>query len=305
MKRIGIFAASVVMGAAAHADVKTSGFVDAHFDWTRDTSNSFTIHDGAAYLSAQGEGSSVMVDLPFHTSGTNNDFSIATHKAQAYVTMKNDDGLKVQLGQFDLIFGAEAKDTVGIAFSHHSVIDSQFGYDTTQTGLLVGYEMGDFGVDVFYTNNAGEGTRADGSFYDIGGKITGRFEDMGIEEISFGGMYQKIGDASNVTFVSGVLGLRFGDLHLRGDGTYRKVKGGETELGAVGEAIYDVSSEVSGGVRFGLVDNGAPYKMEVTVGPQFHVTKNLTAKVDYSFLTPAADGADKVHQASIAGVMSF
>lgn len=310
MKKLGMFAVAMLIGSAAKADV--SGFVDAQFNWSKegdaDPTSGFMVHEAAIYMKGKMAGGSYLVDLPFAavtgTTTATNSFTVAQGKAQAYVGYGYGNGFSWKLGQFDMILGAEAKDTVGTHFAHQSHIDTEFGYYSTHTGLDVTYAIDtDWALDLFVANNIGAGVSTSSENMDFGGKLSGKMADAGIEEISVGGYYSKVGD-SNTMFLSGTLGFKFGEIELRGDGTYKKPDGADAAMGMSGWVAYDMG-DMAWAARFGIAKNLSDTKMEVDFGPSFQMAKNLTAKLDYSFEKSPGDASVTSHGINVAAVMTF
>lgn len=188
MKKLGmvfgglIFAAFMVNEASA-ADSKAvnlGGFVDAQGHWKKDGgSEGFSLYDAALYISKEFGNGKVMVDLPFKYAGTAgaNDFSIATGKAQAYLSYSCMDGMiTTTAGQFDAIFGFEAADSADAFFARTSFLGTASDIPAVHTGLMLSVKPkmnmnGNLGVNALVSNAQDRGQK-EGEHFQFGGQFT-------------------------------------------------------------------------------------------------------------------------------------
>lgn len=320
MRRLGLLTAVFAAGSALAADgVSVGGFADAHWDWTKSGSasstNTFSVYDGAVYLNGSMAGAKAMVDVPFSlTDATSNTMTLGMKKAQAWIEHMYDNGFHWKMGQFDSIHGSEGKDTADIPFSHHSMITAE-NMPWTHTGLLAGYMINeDWDLDVMIANPDSLSGMTKGN-PDFGVRLKGNFKDMGIDEFtgSFT-MGRTVSTTANNNakhwLASGILGLHFGDIIMRGDGFMFNsgVTGAKTSMGIGGYTQFNMSDTLAAGVRFGLGSNRAvtEHKFQLTVGPQYKATKNMTMKVDYTLGMMADKPTNtKKHLISVASVYKF
>ena len=293
--------------AAEPAGVNVGGFVDAGYGWVhvKDAKKgngwTFRFNEGAAWISGASGSTKAVLDLPVAADpGGSDGLAVGWTKAQAFVETKYDNGFAWKLGQFDGIFGSEGKYTYSIPFTTHSDITKVF-FPWVSTGLLASYWIdSDWAVDLLLANQNGLGQTTNGKL-EYGVKVGGKLPAAFITEIS-GAVYTKAA-IKGFLQASGVLEFTFGDLVLRGDGVFQKPKeSGKSILAIGGYALYNVDEVLSAGARFGT-EKGTNEKFEATVGPQFKVSKNLTAKVDYTFVKGNPTGT--THLAALTGVYKF
>jgi hypothetical protein len=119
-----------------------SGFIDAQaqISSTGARKNGFLVNDGALYISHLTERLEAKIDIPFRMAGLETaNFELGATRAQAYVSWKWNNGLRVKLGQFDTTFGLEANDTVDVPFTRQGIV-----YNSTDpfvhTGMMLSYD---------------------------------------------------------------------------------------------------------------------------------------------------------------------
>lgn len=318
MKKISLLAVVLASGSAM-ADVSVGGFVDTQFSWgssTASKTNTFHLNDAAIYLNGSLGEYSAMVDIPFSadSTGASNTFTLGGTKAQAYVAGKYANGFHWNLGQFDALVGSEGKDTVDNPFTTLSDITKSF--PMTHMGARLGYMItADWDFDVLVADPYNKSYKfkdnndaTDDVMFDFGVRLKGKMPDMSISEFTGTFLMSNTGTVKPWLF-SGILGLDFGELHMRGDGFLRNtgLTGSDTIMGIGGYTLYDISSTASYGLRFTYVGKEpAAYgnnKYTLTTGPQFKLTKQFTAKVDYTLANSVADV--KSHAINLAGVYRF
>lgn len=316
MKRLGMLAALFAGGVSQAAGVSVGGFVDAQWQWSKKGTgaastgtNTFAIPDSALYFNSEMGGAQAMVDIPFYAdmSGAGNAFTLGKTKAQAYVKYMHDGGFHWRLGQFDSIHGSEGKDTVDIPFAFHSMMTRQF-MPWSQTGVMVGYQLADeWDLDVALSNPYGYSAMTQGN-PTFGVRLKGSFKDMGVDEFT-GSFSMGRNGADKHWLASGILGLHFGDIVLRGDGAAKNsgVKGAKTALGMGGYAQFAMGDMTDLGLRFGMASNQAASEnsMEITVGPQFKWTKTFVSKVNYTFGKMSGTAGTKTHGVNVTGTYRF
>jgi len=319
--------------ASAADGVKVSGFAAPGFKWVQDTSNSFSVMDGAVYLSHSMDMAEVMVDIPFATStaaGAGNNFAIATGKAQAYVGHKFDMGMHWKLGQFDYAGGYEGNDAPTHMFANGSVIVEGM-LPVTHTGFSAGFAPSDMlDVNLIVANQRNLGTQPDagttGSYdskYDIGASVNANMDTF---KLGVHFLYGEVASSVTSMLLDVVASTQVSGMDLALDVVYNNVKDFDAQFGIGVQAGYAVSDQASFGARFEyaklttptlqavLAAVGAPadtlFKvMTFTVGPQYAVTKALKVKADYTLAKTEADasGADSEtdHTVAVAAVYSF
>jgi hypothetical protein len=304
---VGALTASASFAAEQTAGVNAGGFVDAGYGWVHvkdaklGNGGTFRFNEGAIWLSGASGSTKAVLDLPVTPSPDgSNTLALGWYKAQAFVEAKYDNGFAWKLGQFDSLFGSEGKYTYSIPFTTHSNITQTF-FPWVHTGLVASYWIdSDWALDLLLANQAGMAQTMNGKL-EYGVKLGGKLPAAYLTEIS-GSLYTKAAIKGFIQ-ASGVLEFTFGDLVLRGDGIFQKPKeSGKTILAIGGYALYNVDEMLSAGVRVGT-EKGTNEKFEATVGPQFKLSKNLTAKVDYTFKKGNPTGT--THLAALTGVYKF
>jgi hypothetical protein len=306
-KNIIALSAAILSATAAQASDATqfSGFTDAQWTFGEGTSGA-SIADGAVRMSKSlGEGS-INVDIPFSLSlvANSNDFNLGQDKAQAYISYKYANGLSWRLGQWDGIFGLERNDSPDFQFTRHGAL---WGVQAkTHTGLMVGYALSDkMNVDVYVAGVADQGSTntSTDSIGDTLPELGAKFSMSGDLRLSLGASYAKVASDLANLYINGTAGMAFGALDLGLDIQAKKSGNeGDLGLGAGVTGIYGVSDSLKASIRAQYLSNINPDNtIEVTVGPQYDMTKDLRVKVDYTLTSSGGTS----HSGAVAAVYSF
>ena len=296
---------SASVAQAADEATKFSGFADAQWTFGEGTTGA-SIADGAVRMSKMlGEGS-LNIDIPYSLStvANSNDFNLGQDKAQAYINYKYANGFSWRLGQWDGIFGLERNDSPDFQFARHGAL---WGLQAkTHTGLMVGYALSDkMSVDVYVAGVADQGSTntSTDSIGDTLPELGAKFSMSGDLRVSLGASYAKVASDLSNLYVNGTAGMAFGALDLGLDIQAKKSgNDGDLGLGAGVTGIYGLSDTLKASIRAQYLSNINPENtIEVTVGPQFDMTKDLRVKVDYT-LTNAGDTS---HAGAVAAIYSF
>jgi hypothetical protein len=311
---VGLLGSAIGLTAARDARaggdaLKVSGFVDAQYQ-SAGIDSSFVVQDSALYFSKTMSSGEVMLDLPLSSArnADNPHFSVGLGKAQAYLGYKYESGLSWKIGQFDTPFGFELNDTKDITFSTQGLVYGVI--PVVHTGLLVGYSLSDsVGIKLLAANHHDLGTMA-GLTPDWGGQLTANVGSIR----SSAGLLVTDKNSGEEFLIDLLLGTTLGDLALDGWVDIKKVnnKAGTTTLGTgyFLQAIYGLSDKLSAGVRGELTKNiGVNDTVtQLTVGPQYALTKELKFRADYSIkgAQVLAGGTTATsHSANIGAVYSF
>lgn len=301
--------AVALLGGSLRAEdgTKFSGFVDAGFLWTKGgNNNTFGVNDGAVYMNHMFEKGKVMVDLPFSfASATNANFNFATAKAQAFVAYEYDNGFMWQIGQFDRIFGFEKNDTWDVRFTRRGVINSLL--PTVQTGLLLGYNMDPVTFQVLVANPRDAG-QMNGNIPDYGAKLA--FSSQMIRVHGAFLQEQNTGGNSSNSLYDFLIGTTYERLTADFSFDILKPTTGDSATGFHLTLGYDVNDQLKAGIRGEMLKKfaGIDTVNNITVGPQYWMTKNLQVKLDWTLTsTKVVSGADSVNGQSIglAALHSF
>lgn len=302
---------------------KINGFADGQFHWDSSggtNNNGFSLHDGAIYLSAEVSGAKLMVDLPFNSnSDTSNFMHTMFAKAQAYVGYKYDFGFWWQLGQWDTIYGFEANDTKDITFSRHGSIYNEVT-PATHTGLLIGYNFTDtVGFKALIANGSSTAVAAleydgesstglsGGRNFQYGGQL---FFNGDMLHAAVGYLYEKKSNDTN-GLLDVTLGADLGDIDVDGEFVYKQIPNvSDSGIGFGLEGVYHTMDDDLGlGLRFDWLSKFTnDSEIEITAGPQYKLTKNLTGKFDYTFgSVKAVSGgtSETTHAINVSALYAF
>ena len=308
-KQIIALSAVLITSSAAHAHetTKFSGFADAQWRLGTGTVGA-SIADGAIRVSRTlGEGL-VNVDIPFSLSSTatSNDFNVGQDKAQAFVHYKYSNGLSWRLGQWDGIFGLERNDSPDFQFTGHGTLWTNL-QPKTHMGLMLGYELSDkMGVNLYAAGVADQGSTNTSTTAISGGalpEVGAKFSMSGDFRASVGGSLAKASSSLTNLYVNATGGITLGALDLGLDVQAKKSgNSGTLGLGAGLTGIYGISETIKGSIRAQYLSNVLTSNtIEVTVGPQVDMTKDLRVKLDYTLTS----NGSLAHQGAVAAVHSF
>lgn len=331
MKKFGLIVASglgVSFGLQAQTDVKVSGFVDAQYEWTSQKNNTkgnnFLVNDGAVYFGKKMGAGEVFVDIPFRTktrsevtiANDNANFVIGQSKAQAYVGWKYENGFSWRLGQFDALYGFEAADTGDLMFSRSGLIAGNLPVNmgaataasaivpTVHTGWTGAYEFSDLlNVQFLISNPSDRGAMVEHN-PDFGAKINTKFD---IFTASLGGLWKRQGEFDGYLYDL-IAGTEVRQWSFNIEATLDKaaVGGAKSRWGSLLQVAYKYSDQLNLGTRFEYTKQDKLKYMSWTVGPQYALSKELTAKIDYT-LGKGDDSGTKAtgHAAYISAVYRF
>ncbi len=276
---------------AMAADVKVGGYVEAEARWTDGGTGTpgVTVDDGAVTFSGESGSSKAMLDVPFAGGSVlNNTLTLATGKAQAYVSHKYSNGFGWSLGQWDTKWGYDSNDDIDNTFSDAGMLA---GFrPRTHAGAMVNYDVNKESYAYFSvaaTGNQGAIAGGENADYLVGYMCSNDDHRMGLNVLM-----NKA--AAGTTFAADlVYKMNMEMLDLAGEFIYRKPGGGTTGIGFLVEGSSKVNDDTRAAVRLELdskvVNNSA---IRITAGPQFAMTKSMNVKFDYGFgSTKAVAGA--------------
>ena len=303
---IAVSALALTSAVAQAADGSSfSGFVDAQWGWIKDGSgDGARVNLGQVAWSHQMGEASVKLEIPFAQTAGTSDFALGNDLTQAFVQYNYAGGLSWSLGQWDGIFGLERNDTNMVQFTNQGAM---FGTQAkTNTGLMLGYKLSDsMNVDVYVSGARDAGGTDSMDAPELGGK----FSLGGDFHLSVGAFFRQEGDDVSRIYVNSVIGMKMAGLDLGAEVTYTKAGAGDASIGAGLIGSYGISDALAAGLRVQYLSNfEAHQQIDVTVGPQYNMTKNLRVKADYTLsMVTATKGADAVNgqSAALAAVYSF
>lgn len=291
MKNFHKIVLSLACAFALNAQGAVSGFADAQFGTGENVmgtgganSPTFRVGDGAVYFTEKSGATSVTVDIPFMVSatGANNDFQIATAKAQAYIMHTYDFGLSWGLGQWDSIYGMEANDSANRRFAQAGLLVGT--RNQTHTGFLLSYANGPIVFDAFASNPHGQGLR-NGDNLEYGGKLKYTHSAF---YISGGYMHHKeVTTAESSMFTDFTLGTKQGAFSADAEVVLAKAAaaGAETGFGLGVWLGYDVNTDWNVAGRFELASKliGTIHsRMQWTLGPAYKMSDKVTTRLEYT-----------------------
>jgi hypothetical protein len=301
-----LFGVALAAGAVANAQTdapqtKLGGFVDAQYKWQKnqDLTTGAVINDGAIYLSHSTGGSELVIDLPFAFGVTTdslgspiyNALILGTSKSQAYIAHSFGQS-RVQLGQFDTIYGVERNDAPDIFFTNQGILFSRMT-PRTHTGALLSHAIGQMNVKLLAANStAGIGDTgaqlegkgeygasleyADATFRAAVGYLTGRIVTLP-------------GESRNFTDLR--VGTTMGRFDLDVEYSFEKIASNDQGTGLAVLPVYRFSDHLALGVRFEQLNKVAPLSADpleseesLTIGLQHRVNDALVIKTDFTEL---------------------
>lgn len=283
---------------AADEGIKVKGFVEAGFDWASDatvngigSNNTFGVNDGAVYLSKDLDGGMVFVDLPFKWDSSNSNstngasssnFAVGTGKAQAYIQYKYDFGLNWELGQFDKYLGYEKNDTKDIRFTSHTLLKTTL-LPQVHTGLKIAYDLEPIQIAAMVANPHDQ-SQMNGRLPDVGGMLAFISEML---RLKFGLLHSNNQGTSGVspdTLYDFIIGVNYGALAVDLEVVLNKLGGGTSASGVAMELGYGFTDTIGAAARGEVLAraSGVHQLTNITVGPQFWMSKDLQIKLDLS-----------------------
>ena len=292
----------------AYADVAARLPNKETFMWTQGTpvTKGFGLNDGALYLSKDFSRATAVVDLPFYSSDSNNDFAFASQKAQAYVST-NFGPVAVKLGQYDTFFGVEANDSIARFFAAQGLMKT-FVLPSTHTGVQATYAFGNqFTVRGQIANPNSFGLLKTGTDPEVGGQFRW---DSGPTFAAFGAEYGTARiDANKTNLLAQVMGgTSIGKFSFGGELNSKKSAGSDknglgigllgamqlTDLWSLGARLDFMQDIVSN--RFSSAAAPNPTSMEkgtlVSVGGSYKLDTDLTVRSDISYLSGKNSNTD-------------
>lgn len=292
---------------AMAADVKVGGYVEAEARWTDGGTGTpgVTVDDGALTFSGESGSSKAMVDIPFAGgSAVNNTLTLATGKAQAYVSHSYSNSFGWSLGQWDTKFGYDGNDDIDNTFTDAGLLA---GFrPITHAGALVTYDIDKESYAYFSVAATGDqGAIAAGQNADY---LGGYMCSTGDHRAGLNLLVNKA--AAGTGFQADlVYKTNMEMLDLAGEVFYNKPAVGTSGVGFLVEGSSKVNDDLRAAARFELdskvVSNSA---IRVTAGPQFAMTKAMNVKFDYQLrsVTALAGGtAVTSHQLGLAANYRF
>lgn len=295
---------------------KVGGFVDAQYHWDKGGNNQgFVVNDGAVYLNHDMATCSAVIDLPFtgtQTALTGANFTIAQTKMQAFVTHKYDNGLGWKLGQFDTPFGLEARDSKDNAMARTGIVSGVL--PTVHTGVWADYAIGGTKLNFLVAN------QRDNNQLNRPGTAGTRVTDLGVQvttglggiNLAVGGLFNKVAGETGY-LIDAVVSAPLSSVNLGFELAMQKTAGAaDTTMGIVGLVGYAINDTMGLDARVSYLAKATAAvdsQMEISVGPNFSMSKAMKCKVHYTMLTTtAATGLPAVESTSsavISSVVSF
>ena len=302
---------STSLAYAGDDAMSVGGFIDTQYQWNNSGSpTGVVVNDGAVYFSKKSGDAEAKVDLPFHnTDAGNNSVHIGEGKAQAYLSYTcPKSAVSTKLGQFDTIFGFELNDTKDVFFASQGLVFNQ-AIPVTHRGALVSIPASST-VTLNLMGAADSSTGVlNGTNPDWGAQVT----SSGPVRLAAGALYRKSENESGKSFYLAdfVVGTDMGawtidagfDMRREADATTT----GKTYLAHL---VYKMDDKMSLGARGELLKemSGFDSQLALTVGPKIALTKELSAKVNYTHSSvKAVTGGESVttHAGSIGAVYTF
>ena len=300
--------------------IKTSvgGFIDAQFNTTKSdaTTQGFVINDGAVYLSGKYKNTTGFLDIPFaggSIAGTPTpNFNLGLVDAQAYIEHIHDSGLTWKIGQWDAIYGFEVNDTNGVAFTRQGLVFN-WAVPFVEAGLLISHNFGLITAKAYVGNpNDTNGIFDSLERLEMGGQFALNHEMLRLTP----GLRTKQTVSGRLTHFDLLAGVTLGDWALDFEFDTVKTSGstrGYAYMAHILGSLDKVREGLSAGARFEFLKDleGNPTNnrtLQLTVGPQYKLSKILKLKTDYSWqqrkLTAGA-AATSAHIFNIAAVLTL
>lgn len=320
IKTYAIFALHIASTTAFAAD--NSGFMlnaalDTQYRWIDNASFSegFKIPDAALYISREVGNTDILLDLPFSTSATGNNFNFATDKAQAYIGLKFENGLRLRFGQFDGVLGVEPADSHERRLTDSGQLG---GYSpTTHTGVLMGYDFNrEISLDVIAANPHDQGTlNSDNLEFltQLRWKLVPFNLAAGFRTHLHAEQYQ--------SQINVILDTEVGSWKLAGEfDTYSEPSAPHTAMGFAAHAGYSFNDNWELGLRTELisyhsdVDDTSPTPTTYndiwtgSFGPTYHFNKHVKFRADYtikSLRLQAGEAASNFHKINLSAVFTL
>jgi hypothetical protein len=300
--------------------------------------NTFRFSEAALTASKKVGGAEGVLDIAVHgpsrsytkgfvSSTTDTAWDIGQTGSQAYVAMNYDNGFMWRLGQFDSLFGYEANDSADQRYAMAGSIAAHM--PVTQVGFHGKYEFSDMlTVHVAVANPSDLGYMYNGNLQ-YGIKLNTKFDAIkfNIGSVFMTGDSYSTGAKEQLGYlVDWDLSSKMAsvDWALYGFFSKNDIKNAKLDYGVGLDLGYAVTEMVDAGLRVEFdkdgQDNGTTntitalatdddQTIQVTVGPQFHLTDNLTAKLDYTFKKLAYDAStakdEQGHYVNLAAVYKF
>jgi hypothetical protein len=301
-----------------------SGFVDAQYNWVKQTKgNGFTLNDGALYYAKTIGTTDFFLDIPFAwdnsaaAAGTN-DFKFGKEKAQAFFGLNyqvKDSSYRLQVGQFDSSLGLESNDSIDNPFTMDSLVETN-SIPFTHTGVMLSANCHGFFAQGIASNAnvldaSGTGYNSSGSRNSENievGAVFGYSADLYHFQAGYLGHNQAgVAGMQSLYNVTAGTSLKMVDVDV--EGSFIKVGGASMQKGAVVQALVKPDDKFSFGGRGEILSKlGAHHATQVTVGPQYQVYQPLKVKADITWnKTQATAGSDKATTttANVAALYKF
>jgi len=282
---------------------KVSGFLMPIYKWTNapegddaSADKGYSLKDAALYFSHDYKKVHVFVDLAFRSQTTttasgepNNSFGFAKYSSQAFVNYKFTDSLEVTFGQFDTLLGFESNDGKDRFFIEGGLASNQ-ALNTTETGAMLGYTLGDFKIQLVNANQNNE---------------TAGYQNKASESIVFltytkdwfhasSGFLTYKEPTTNKSFniIEGVAGVDLGKLKV--DVEFDSKKDPTQHIHSQFYSLfstYQLFDKFTLGLREEYAHNASSKKSQVqhTLGFQYDESEVLSLKASYTFNHSAKD----------------
>lgn len=333
---IASLVAASALTAQAEDGLKVSGFVDPQYNYSLESDvitsgGRSSLGDGALYLNKTFGNGMAVIDLSFADLEI---LRVSEGYSQAYIGYKYDNGLSWTFGAQDGIFGLERNDHVDNFFGNQGIVYAL--QPKFHTALIVKYAISpEMNVSV-YTGGSDRTGTASRPTPQFGGKFeyTGAFR-LGVggfmesavtdDELSAfrsavaeaaaeaAGVDASLLPASVITaaangaltkqFINATVGYDVGSLALDAQLSMKTLAtdGAEATMGYGVQAIYGMNDTTKIGLRYEMVEDA----MNITAGPAFAMSKDLTVKVNVNYADSGVEGADAVTTLGLAGTYRF
>ncbi len=311
----GILGMVLVSGAAfAHDEaaegIQVGGYVDARYTWTKDTTNQFSLAEGAIYVGKRVGATHVFID-----AGLNGGLAPASSSLsvqQAYVANATDAGLTWKAGRFDTIYGWQPNDSGHYWLTDDGLLAS--AANATHQGLLLGYNFSDmmslhFLINLDNDHNGASTTVTDNmANTKLGLKLDSKMEAF---DLGLGFMTEKTGAGDTMWMMDVVAGTKFADYDFKAIFQMENsgVEGAEAEMGFGAQLGGMFADDLSGVARVEWAKEGEEdTTLQFTFGPQFHLEKGFVVKADYTLTSLGGEvneGSEAGHTVAVAAVYDF
>lgn len=308
----GILGMVLVSGGAFAHDmdaegIQVGGYVDARYTWTKDTTNSFSLEEGALYAGKRVGGARVFIDAGFTDLGVLSNTEYGLQINQAYVANAADSGFMWKAGRFDRIFGWYDNDSGHYQLSDDGLL--QGGLPATNSGLLLGYNFSDMlALHLLVEMDAVQagGMARNMDYPKWGVKLDSKMDAF---DLGLGFRIEDNGADANQWGLDVVAGTKFADYDFKAIFVMDKNGEADSTMGFGAQVGSSFTDMITGVARVEWAKEGEDdTQLQLTVGPQFNLEKGFLVKADYTFSKAggdANDGAEAGHTVVVAAVYDF